>query len=171
MQYGGGAGYNEYGQNTVEWETMICASSTGRSAARRRPACRRATMVEAALTPGGPGHAPEATAGAGASDAAAIGRPHRPTGPTGPHDPHAVGDWQCTRDNVNWAKRTQCHKCQRPRPQVAQHTDGRPRLWTFRPESRVLGLIHIRIRGTKAWRAGRRRSTGGVRPVILSTVG
>ena len=40
--------------------------------------------------------------------------------PQAPHDPHALGDWQCTYcDNVNWAKRTQCHKCQRPRPQVA----------------------------------------------------
>ena len=39
--------------------------------------------------------------------------------PQAPHDPHALGDWQCTYcDNVNWAKRTQCHKCQRPRPAV-----------------------------------------------------
>ena len=173
MQYGGGAGYNEYGQNTSRWATTTCASWTGRSTAIGVDYTYQARHYSGGGTysqPAGPAMPPRPPP---APAPPMQPQYQAPQAPQAPHDPHAVGDWQCTYcDNVNWAKRTQCHKCQRPRPQVAPTIPmggrGSGRLGQnpcLPPRRRTW------IRGTKAWRAARRRSTGGARLDFINLSG
>lgn len=115
--YGGGAGYNEYGQN------------------QSRVGDHDMRIVDNALHGEGIDYTYQARHYAGGTSYKQKAGPQAPPSTyqpqppvreqyhdaTLPSNPHALGDWQCSFcDNVNWAKRAQCHKCQKPRPPPSQ---------------------------------------------------